>query len=101
MQNAGGGFPTSGVVNITFDSAAGSMLPAAASFVSGNYLPSVYGVGVSLPSPAPASPYATSFASIVGANAATLNGSWSLWIADVKTLDSGAINNGWTIQIDV
>lgn len=71
-------------------------LPAdAASVASGFYTCSVYNTPVSLTPPAPAGPYGTSLAPLVGTNP---NGTWSLYVLDKAPRDSGVIAKGWSIS---
>ena len=49
-----------------------------------------------MPSPVPAAPYATNL-SVVDSTVA--NGIWSLYVADTKLQDYGAVNGGWALNI--
>ena len=91
MSGAGGG--TDAVdANLTFDDAAGGVIGA--TVVTGTYQPS--GIASPLPSPAPAAPYAGALAEFVGASP---NGTWSLYVADKASVDTGSISGGWSISI--
>ena len=49
-----------------------------------------------MPYPAPAAPYATNLSVFSGAPA---NGPWSLYVADNKAQDYGAISGGWSVNL--
>jgi uncharacterized repeat protein (TIGR01451 family) len=51
-----------------------------------------------LPSPAPTQPYSTNLSVLSGTAA---NGTWSLYVADTKPQDYGAINNGWSLNLSI
>jgi hypothetical protein len=82
-------------VNLVFDDA-GPALPATGIIVSGTYKPTQMGLEVSLAPPCPAAPYGTTLSVFNGKNA---NGSWSLWVCDTKSFNSGAISGGWNLTI--
>jgi len=87
MSDAGGSVASNGIT-LTFDDAAGSLLPSSGSIATGTYRPTDYNVdSETFPSPAPAGPYNTAaptgsgtFASIFGGGAP--NGTWSLYPID-------------------
>lgn len=58
------------------------------------FRPTVVGQPVAMPAPAPALPYATNYASLIGDN---MLGTWSLYIRDNATGISGNITGGWAI----
>lgn len=58
------------------------------------FRPTVVGQPVAMPAPAPALPYATTYASLVGDN---MLGIWSLYVRDNATGVSGSLAGGWTI----
>jgi hypothetical protein len=64
--------------------------------VSGTFHPSNDNPGFNFAGPAPAGPYAGSFATFRGANA---NGTWSLYVQDHVGIDSGTIAGGWDLEI--
>lgn len=97
MLNCGGANSIVTPVNLIFDSNSVTALPDATPISSGTYKSTVYGVQFNFPSPAPAGAYLTAFTTLIGDNP---NGAWSLWVVDSKTLDVGAIQNGWTLTID-
>jgi subtilisin-like proprotein convertase family protein len=97
---------SSGWTNIdyTLDDTAGSLVPSAATPVSGTFLPTNYGTGDTFTAPAPASPYqdaasagSATFASVF--NGINPNGTWSLYIMDDAAGDVGTMAGGWTINI--
>jgi uncharacterized repeat protein (TIGR01451 family) len=83
-------------VTLTFDDDAASLLPAKDQIVSGSYRPSRFGAAVSFPATAPAPPYGATLAALNGSNP---NGTWSLFILDDATGDSGSIANGWALNL--
>lgn len=64
---------------------------------SGVYACSVYFPPAAAPSPAPAGPYGTSLAPLIGTNA---NGVWSLYVWDDGSGDSGEFRGGWSITFN-
>ena len=91
MSGAGGG--TDAVnADLTFDDAAGGVIGS--TVFTGTYQPS--GIADSLPSPAPASPYAGALGELVGASP---NGTWSLYVADRFSVDTGSISRGWSLSL--
>ena len=96
MAKAGG---SHAVVNgtFTFDDSASLLMPQSALITSGTYKPTSYAVATPpFPVPAPPGPYTASMANFAGSNP---NGSWSLYIIDDTPLDSGAISNGWSLNL--
>ena len=91
MSNAGGStdLAAPGVV-LTFDDLNTTPIPDTTAVTTGNYkVGSIYGAAPSLPAPAPAPPYATSFSAFHGE---AIRGIWKLWVFDDYTpLDSGSI----------
>lgn len=95
MSDAGGAVASNNVT-LTFDDAAGSLLPNSGAITSGTYRPTDYAADTeNFPAPAPSAPYNTAapngvgtFASIFGG--AAPNGTWSLYPID----DSGGGANG-------
>jgi subtilisin-like proprotein convertase family protein len=89
-------------VNLTFDDAAAASLPDDGQIVSGTYKPTLgtpffsCSVPTSFPSPAPASPYGSSLSVFNGTDP---NGTWSLYVIDDSTFDSGSISGGWSLDI--
>ena len=88
-------------INLAFSQTASSSLPQFSAMTSGTFLPTGYGVQEPLPTSTngasvPLRPFQTSLNSFVGQPA---NGTWSLFVADDDTLDSGYISNGWFVTI--
>ena len=90
---------------LTFSDMATAYLPRDGGIISGVYKPSNYAGNnafgdVFFPAPAPpstpASPYASTLSAFNGQNP---NGTWSLYVVDNATGDTGQINNGWCINI--
>jgi streptogramin lyase len=79
---------------ITFDD---DGVVSAGDLVSGIFKP-IIGIGapMSLPPPAPASPYASTLSEFDGTNP---NGEWQLFVQDFVTGDSGVIAGGWSLDI--
>ncbi len=83
--------------NLTFDSAASTVLPNSSQIVSGTYLPTNYGTGDSFPLPAPT---ASSAGTSLGVfNATAPNGTWRLFLRDDYAQDRGSIASGWELII--
>jgi uncharacterized repeat protein (TIGR01451 family) len=96
MSDCGGGNARSGVW-LTFDSDATSAVPDSATVQPGTYKPTnVDATSDNFPSPAPASPFATSLTNFNGANP---NGNWSLFVQDDNAMDGGSITQGWSLTI--
>ena len=97
MSDAGSG----GANNVTFtlSDAAATSLPTTA-LTSGTYRPANYtdtsSGGDNFPSPAPASPYATTLSAF---NAQQAVGAWSLYVFDDGPGDQGSFAGGWTLTI--
>lgn len=64
--------------------------------VAGIYGPTNFGASDPMPSPAPAGPYGTSLMSAFGTS---VNGTWSLYVVDDASADTGAIAGGWQIEV--
>ncbi|MDB6124366.1 MAG: hypothetical protein JWQ71_3359, partial [Pedosphaera sp.] len=94
MADVGSGDDISGV-NLTFDDAASAPLTAA-TIVSGTYQPMSGTQSTSFTSPAPASPYGATLAAYNGINA---NGTWSLYVDDDASTDTGSMAQGWSLSI--
>jgi subtilisin-like proprotein convertase family protein len=91
MGAVGGDSSVSGLT-MTFDDDAEG--PLGTPMTSGTFLPS--GSISAMPSPAPVAPYAGNLAEFSGANP---NGTWSLYVFDAETGDSGNIASGWRMAI--
>jgi subtilisin-like proprotein convertase family protein len=99
MSNLGGGgsLVDATNANITFDDAAAANLPGSGTISSGSYKPTDDNPGAeSFPSPAPVPSAATALTTFNGANP---NGTWSLYITDNVSGDTGSLTGGWTITV--
>ncbi|MBK8464478.1 MAG: hypothetical protein IPL32_01480 [Chloracidobacterium sp.] len=115
MADAGGALPqASPGVNLTFDDAAGQVLPDSGPLTTGSFEPTTWepGQGV-FPAPAPPAPYNEPGSTVGGIGTQTLfgnfgntnsNGTWSLYMRDDAGLLSrvnaitGCVNGGWQLQ---
>ncbi|HEY9509777.1 MAG TPA: hypothetical protein VIV82_07945, partial [Verrucomicrobiae bacterium] len=97
MFDCGGTFPVTGAV-LTFDDTAPTALPSSGQIVSGTYRPADYdnplGDSDFFPSPAPDGGYGSS----LNALASSPNGTWSLYVMDQFSGDSGSLN-GWSLSL--
>lgn len=94
MSDCGGANALVGVT-LGFDDA-GPVLPDSAQIFSGTYRPTDFATGETLPAPAPAGPYGTLLAAF---NDVDPNGTWSLYVADDASGDSGLISGGWSLTL--
>ncbi|HVK43312.1 MAG TPA: Ig-like domain-containing protein, partial [Micropruina sp.] len=96
LLSDGGGQNAVSNLNLNFDDAAATTVPAPA--VSGTYKPTRVAdeSTESLPAPAPPLSSATTLSTFNGKAA---NGTWSLWVFDDATGDTGSIANGWCVTI--
>lgn len=94
MGQAGGSTPINRA-RLTFDDAAAAAIPDSGAITSGTYRPADYSPE-SLPSPAPASPYATALEAFQGQNP---NGTWSLYVVDRATGGAGTLQGGFVLNI--
>jgi subtilisin-like proprotein convertase family protein len=94
MRGAGGSTPASHA-RITFADGASSAIPDGGAIATGTYRPGDYGSG-SLTAPAPQAPYAAGLSAFNGTNP---NGTWSLYVVDSATGESGTIAGGFTLTI--
>lgn len=83
--------------NLTFSDAAASGLPSSGAIATGTYKPTNVGGGDAFPAPAPTPSSETTFAGAFTGIAA--NGTWSLYIVDDATGDTGAVSGGWSLTI--
>ena len=82
---------------VTFDDAAASLLPNASQIINGVYRPTSYApTTLSLPSPAPRSPYGVGLAAFNGSNPL---GDWKLFVYDDTINNSGVLSNGWFMTL--
>ena len=80
---------------MTLSDAAASALPSTGSFVTGTYKPTGYASAITLPSPAPTGPYATTLSTL---NEQSANGTWSLYVFDDGPDDQGNFAGGWSLD---
>jgi subtilisin-like proprotein convertase family protein len=98
MSNVGGGGSLVDASNatLTFDDAAAGNVPTG-TIPTGTYKPTDDNPGPeSFPAPAPAASAATALSTFNGQNP---NGTWSLYMADYVSGDSGNLSGGWTITV--
>jgi subtilisin-like proprotein convertase family protein len=89
---AGDGSP----INLVFSAAGSSTIPAGGTnLVSGTYLPGLNDFGDILDPPAPNSPYAMDFSSLIGQSP---NGTYNLFIEDFVTFNNGGVGS-WSITL--
>lgn len=91
MGRVGGTTPVTNA-SVTFDDSASS--PIGSSLVSGTYQPG--GSISTMPAGAPVGPYASALSEFNGGSA---NGTWSLYVSDSASGDSGSMAQGWRIAI--
>jgi subtilisin-like proprotein convertase family protein len=104
MSDAGTSGSSASNITLTLDDAATSLLPGFAALTTGTFRPASYNGADTFPSPAPVPPYI--FATVEGNgtfasafNGADPNGTWSLYVVDDVTLQSGTIAGGWSINV--
>lgn len=97
MSDAGSGNAVTGL-SLRFDQTEANAIPLAGPLASGRYKPANYNDGTAdvFAAPAPAAPYAETLDAFKGVSP---NGTWSLYVVDDTTSDSGQIANGWTLGI--
>ena len=83
-----------GGVTLTLDDAAANSLPDAGPLVSGTFKPTNFGSGDTFPSAPPSGGSALSVF-----NGTNPNGTWSLYVVDDATGDSGSVAGGWELNI--
>ena len=87
-------------VNLTFDDSVANNVPNVGAIASGSYKPTVQTALTNFAAPAPAASTASPFAYTLNAFRGTNpNGTWSLYIRDTTTPDSGSISGGWCVNI--
>ena len=97
MANAGGGTPGISNIRLTFDDAAAASLPLGSGIANGGvYKPTKFDPLATFPAPAPAAPYGSTLGVFNGLDP---NGTWSLYVLDDNTPDSGSISGGWLLNI--
>ena len=83
----------------TFDDSAAASAPDGV-LGSGTYKPTNLSNGFTgdlWPAPAPAAPYAATFAAFNGTNP---NGTWNLYLVDDASGDIGTLSGGWTLHVE-
>jgi subtilisin-like proprotein convertase family protein len=104
-SDAGGTAQAISNVTVTLDDAAASDLPDGPTITTGTFKPKNYlstnnsSNNDHWPAPAPAPSALTSFGSAF--NGISPNGTWSLYITDDATGDTGSVAGGWTLQVTV
>lgn len=96
LMSQAGGNNTISSVTLTFDDAASQQLPRYGTLTSGTYQSTEWGTSKVYPSPAPAGPYVTSLANF---NNISPTGTWSLYVVDSSSGQSGSIAGGWSLEI--
>jgi len=101
MSEVGGDskFPVSDLT-LTLDDLAANSLPINSALTSGTFQPTRQfpTLGFQFPSPAPAGS-SSAPAALSVFNGTDPNGTWSLFVVDESTPDSGTISRGWTMNI--
>jgi subtilisin-like proprotein convertase family protein len=113
MSDTGASGPVSNVT-LTLDDAAAAGLPngTAAMLTTGTYKPTDRDGGtgtvedITFPAPAPAMPYSEPAPAGTDTLASTFNGhnangTWSLYVVDDASTNTGSISGGWSLSIDV
>jgi subtilisin-like proprotein convertase family protein len=94
MRHVGGGYSISDM-DITLDDDTQAKMDNYRALKAGVYKPTNYGTVYRFASPAPATPYPTKLSAFDGTNP---NGTWSLYVMDDSSGDSGSIG-GWSLTI--
>jgi uncharacterized repeat protein (TIGR01451 family) len=95
VSHAGGAYAVSNAT-ITLDDSAAASLPENSLLGGGSFKPTAYAPAVSLPSPAPSTPYGSTLEALAGHDP---NGSWALYVFDDSVGDAGLIARGWSLQV--
>ena len=98
MSDVGGSTPAT-AVDLTFADSAGGPIAAGGPLATGTFDPSdddSDGADAALPPPAPVASGATMLATFNGTDP---NGTWSLFVADDASGDSGSIAGGWCLNV--
>jgi subtilisin-like proprotein convertase family protein len=102
QSDAGAGFGLSGLsygIANSQDSKFNGHLPEAAAITAGYWFPADHGTGLEvMPPPAPPGVYHVSTFAFQGENP---NGTWSLYVRDDATGNTGTIGGGWTLFLDI
>jgi subtilisin family serine protease/subtilisin-like proprotein convertase family protein len=102
MSDVGGDGDVSGI-QITLDDGASTLLPDGGPLAAGSYRPSNVGAGDNFPAPAPAGPHnnpaPAGSSTLVGVfGTGDPNGTWSLYVVDDETGDSGSMS-GFCVEL--
>jgi uncharacterized repeat protein (TIGR01451 family) len=95
LSDAAGAASVSGLT-FTFDDDAAAAIGEATTPSSGTFKPSNYGTGDTFSSPAPAGTYGATLSVFNGTNP---NGTWSLYIQDDGSQDTGSLAQGWRLNL--
>ena len=95
MSDAGDSIGVNGLT-LTFSSQASAALPDSSALSSGSYRPGDFEVGDTFNAPAPSGPYSADLSVFNGTDP---NGTWSLFVQDDASGDSGSIAGGWSLAI--
>jgi len=95
MSRAGGSV---GITNtrLTFDDSAASVLPQFSFIADGTYMPTDYKASDTFFPVVPPAPYSHALSAFNGSNP---NGTWSLFVQDDQSQNSGVITGGWVLSI--
>lgn len=96
LSDAGGNDNDVTNANLTFDDAAATLVPSP--IVSGTFRPTRVADATADPMPAPA-PTPSSATALSTFNGGSALGTWSLWVHDDATGDTGSISGGWCLTI--
>jgi hypothetical protein len=106
IQDGAGDDPDMNNVTYTIADSGAAVLPNLTAWATGTYKPTTYYIGDSFPAPGPLTAYGSpgptgggtaTFASTF--NGTGPNGTWSLFVADFASGDTGVITGGWTLEI--
>jgi subtilisin family serine protease/subtilisin-like proprotein convertase family protein len=95
MSDAGGSTAVNGI-SLTFTSLAPTALPDASTLITGSYRPVDFEPNDIFNAPAPAGPYTANLSVFNGTDP---TGTWSLYVQDDASGDSGSIAGGWSLSI--
>lgn len=98
MSDVGGCGNSTAPTNLTFDDFAPTSLASGVLASTGSYRPFSFGNGDVFSDPAPVPSAAVALSAFNGTNP---NGEWKLYVMDDATFDTGAIQDGWTLDLVV
>ncbi|MBK8430878.1 MAG: hypothetical protein IPL28_06100 [Chloroflexi bacterium] len=96
MSDVGGGYDLVNR-NLTLGDDASQTMPTVSGLSLGPYRPTNNGSPDNFPAPAPVVSSAADFATFLGTNP---NGTWSLYIVDDASEDTGTLAGGWCLEIN-